>query len=117
MNALLVFVGGGLGALVRYGIAKNSSIGSGGFPWPTFWANTLACVILAVLVFGFPGIPEKYKLGIGTGLCGGLSTFSTFSLESQHLLQQGQVGIMLVYILASVLCCLTIFLGAYFLFR
>ncbi|TAE56040.1 MAG: fluoride efflux transporter CrcB [Bacteroidetes bacterium] len=107
-NWWLVFVGGGIGSMVRLAFSKMIPWTGQGFPWATFWANMLACVVMG-LGWAFlsrrPELPESWKILILTGFCGGFSTFSTFSLESLRLIQQGEWLMALSYVLASVLIC------------
>lgn len=108
MNFLLVFIGGGLGSILRYGISIWVQKPFEYFPIATFIANILACIVLVLAVAYFP---LKWDEGItrnalAIGFCGGLSTFSTFSLETFEMLQRGAFGWACLYILASVIICL-----------
>lgn len=105
---LAVFIGGGIGSVGRYGLSlwiQRMSFQTV-FPWATLIANVLACLVLALVIFVF-----KDKLGLNTslllatGFCGGLSTFSTFSLESVDLMHKQQYGILGIYVGASLLAC------------
>ncbi|MEL6636573.1 MAG: fluoride efflux transporter CrcB [Bacteroidota bacterium] len=117
MNAyLLVFIGGGLGSLCRFGIARLLHHFSwvSLFPWATFLANALSCVLLGSLVALLQknGPGATTKLLLITGFCGGFSTFSTFSNETFQLFQQGAVGYALLNVGGSLLVgLLGIFLG------
>ncbi len=114
INYLLVFLGGGLGSICRYGIAQFLNNQSYTFPYATFLANVLSCILLGFLV-GLTmkeGISGNQKLLMMTGFCGGFSTFSTFTNETFQLFQNGQIGTALLYVGASLmLCLLCIFIG------
>ena len=101
MNALLVFVGGGLGSVLRY--AVGLCIGAAAFPWVTLAVNV--CGSLAIGLFcGWSerfGWSEPVRLALTVGLCGGFTTFSTFSKESLALAQSGRWGAFAAYTLGS----------------
>jgi CrcB protein len=112
MNFLLVFIGGGLGAVLRYGI---------GILWPqhNIWTSTLLANLIAALIIGalYAWQPitktttsSTLWIFLAIGFCGGLSTFSTFSLEIFQWMQLEKWGQCLAYIaLNVVLCTLLIF--------
>ena len=110
----LVFLGGGLGSMCRYGIAHVMSYYQITFPIATFLANVLSCFVLGLMV-GLnlkTGINPAYKWLVMTGFCGGFSTFSTFTNETYLLLQSGQYSYVLANIIGSLLICLVfIYLG------
>jgi len=109
MNALWVFLGGGLGSVLRYGISMGAlKIGlNTGFPWATLLANGLACAFVGWLIhaLGFSTGSSKHALLV-IGFCGGLSTFSTFSVETVALVQQGRWDWAAAYVLLSLMMCL-----------
>lgn len=105
-----VFVGGGLGALLRYVIchyyAKSCSLS---FPFQTFGINVIGSFILGFLIYSInskTGFDNNLKLFLTVGFCGGLTTFSTFSLESVELFKHGKVLEFLFYTFGSVIICL-----------
>jgi len=108
MNFLFVFLGGGLGAIARYSISKIIPTGTNGFPFGTWVANIISCIILGFLLSKLleKELSTTYQLLLITGFCGGFSTFSTFSAETLQLLQNGQSHIAISYVAASILVCL-----------
>lgn len=105
MNLLWVFIGGGLGSLLRYAFGLWLRGQAEAFPWPTFAANLLSCLLLGLLA-GYAvrhDMPLSWRLLLLTGFCGGFSTFSTFSLETFQLLQLGRQLAALTYVVVSLL--------------
>ncbi len=109
-----VFIGGGLGSLARFGLSVWIKNPPGKFPWATFAANLLACLVLGLTL---AYLAQRSELTsylrplVLVGFCGGFSTFSTFSLETFKLLEGGQWGLALAYVMSSVFACLFIFWG------
>ena len=102
MNALYVFLGGGTGSVLRYLVGLW--IGSAAFPWATFAVNAVGS--LAIGLFGgwasrF-GWSEALRLSLTVGLCGGFTTFSTFSKDSLALIEGGSYGLFTLYAAGSV---------------
>jgi CrcB protein len=112
MAFLYVFLGGGLGSMARFGIAKMLAHYNFTFPWATFIANIFACIILGALTAyaAKNGISDTLRYTFMIGFCGGFSTFSTFSSETFKLIEQGQLPYAFANILFSVFICL---LGIY----
>ena len=109
-----VFIGGGIGSLLRYGVTRLLLALDlrGSFPWATFASNVLATAILAwVLLRMQPHFQQRPALSalITVGICGGFSTFSTFSYENFFLIREGFTGIAAANILINVFACLAIF--------
>lgn len=102
MNALMVFLGGGTGSVLRYFVGLWS--GTAAFPWATFTVNAVGS--LAIGLFGgwasrF-GWSESVRLSLTVGLCGGFTTFSTFSKESLALAEAGRWSAFAAYAIGSV---------------
>ena len=111
---LLVFVGGGLGSVTRYIIGILISPVQGRFPWATFVANALACLLLGYWIglHQSGNLSDQRRLLLTTGFCGGFSTFSTFTAESLRLWQNGQQVEAFAYVSGSLAICLVcLFLG------
>lgn len=90
---LAVSVGSVFGGLLRWGLSQKLNPLLPAIPPGTLAANLVAGYIVGVLVAVFaqaPGLSPEWRLLLITGFCGGLSTFSTFSIEIVSLLQRGQ---------------------------
>ncbi|MBP5601434.1 MAG: fluoride efflux transporter CrcB [Treponema sp.] len=106
MNCLLVALGGGVGACLRYLIGVIPLKEPFTFPVKTLLINLLGCFVIgliAALVVKNSSISPKTVLFIKTGLCGGFTTFSTFALETETLIKTGHIGIALLYVALSVI--------------
>lgn len=107
-NMLCVALGGAVGAVLRY--LASLLIGSaqkGCFPWATFAVNIAGCLAIgllaALLAQPAGGVrTEQLRLLLITGVCGGFTTFSTFSRESVALISEGHMGMFAAYAAGSV---------------
>lgn len=108
--AMLVFFGGGLGSLLRYGLGQwiPAVLGGRSFPLAILGANVLASILLGAAAGAFAGrlLSNELRLLVGVGFCGGLSTFSSFSVDTLLLFQQGRPGVALLNIGLNVVLCL-----------
>lgn len=105
VEAALVALGGAVGAVLRYGVGAcvQGSAGSSAVPWHTLVVNLLGCLLLGVLV-GWEmcyGLSQGSRALLIVGLCGGYTTFSTFSLECLRLLTAGAYMPLVVYLALS----------------
>jgi CrcB protein len=99
-----VAFGGALGSVARFLISKWLAWSV--FPWGTFAVNITGCFLIGILwawSMKNPSIPESVKLFLMTGICGGFTTFSTFSMESISLLREGKIFLFLAYSLGSLM--------------
>ena len=104
MNVLLVALGGGIGAALRYGISLLPI--SGEFPGATLLTNFIGAFVIGLIAVQAGKLSSGGVLFLKTGVCGGFTTFSTFSLESLTLLEHGRTGLFALYALLSVALCL-----------
>lgn len=95
-----VFLGGALGTLLRAGLLEAVGEGAPGWPWATFAVNMVGAFLLGYLVTVLPAT-KRYRPLLTTGLCGGLTTFSTLQLELLAMLEAGRAGLALGYLAAS----------------
>jgi fluoride exporter len=108
--ALLVFLGGGVGSVLRYGLSFwfPATMGGRTFPLAILGANVLASLMLGAVAGALASrlVSPELRLLLGVGFCGGLSTFSSFSVDTLLLLQQGRVGVALLNVGLNVVLCL-----------
>lgn len=100
-----VFAGGALGSLARAGLAEALPHAVTAWPWPTFLVNVAGAALLGYVVarLQHTAPPPTYRRSfLGTGLCGGLTTFSTLQLELVRMVDAGAWGLALGYAAASV---------------
>lgn len=107
MNALLVILGAGLGGGARHGVnlAVARLVPGLGFPLATLVINSLGSFLMGVLAEAFlmrGGESQSVRLFLTTGVLGGFTTFSTFSLDAVALYQRGEGTAAALYVLASV---------------
>lgn len=107
---LVVFVGGGLGSMLRHGVNLGAArIGGMSFPSGTLVANVTGCFVMGLLAgyFAFRGeANQTWRLFLLTGVLGGYTTFSAFSLDALLLYERGQAGLAALYVVSSVVLAL-----------
>ena len=119
LNILAVFIGGGIGASLRYliGVTCLNYLKTT-LPAATFTVNIAGCFILGFLYIYFTEkyqIPQNTKVALTAGFCGGLTTFSTFSLEVMEMIKNTQILHACIYIILSVFCgILAVYIGGNF---
>jgi fluoride exporter len=106
MNYLLVFIGGGLGSTLRYlvNIICPKLFGPA-FPYHTFIINISGSTVMGLIAgyLAFKGdAVASWRLFLMTGILGGYTTFSAFSLDTAVLYERGELGLALFYVLGSV---------------
>lgn len=114
MNYALVFLGAGVGGVLRYATGKAALAWLGpAFPWGTLTVNVVGCLVMGVLARAFPlETGEPYRLLLLTGVLGGFTTFSAFSLDTAMLFEASGAAYALIYVAASVLLSLAaVFVG------
>lgn len=97
--------GGVVGALARYGAGRWWPTPPGGFPWTTFGVNVVGCLLIGVLLVLVSDIFTSQRLVrpfLGTGVLGGFTTFSTYAVDAQRLVDGGHAGPALAYVVATV---------------
>jgi CrcB protein len=108
IETLLVFLGGGLGAAARHGVNLAAARWIGvDFPWGTFIVNVVGSTLMGMLAawFAFRSDPfwsNEMRLFATTGILGGFTTFSAFSLDAALLWEKHAFGLFAAYVLASV---------------
>jgi CrcB protein len=107
MGYAIVFLGGGLGAALRHGINLGAARWFAlGFPFGTLIVNVTGSLLMGLIAgyFAFKGdASQQWRLFLTTGVLGGYTTFSAFSLDAALLYERGEVSLAAVYVLGSVL--------------
>src|ERR1700761_8695418 len=119
LNPTVIFAvaaGGALGSVTRYlvGIASGRLFGTN-FPWGTLIINVTGSFLIGAFVGMFATrweLPQAVRIFLPVGICGGYTTFSTFSLDAWYLMERGQNAASLAYMLSSVVLSVIALIGA-----
>jgi CrcB protein len=116
MNYLLVFIGGGIGSSLRHTVnVVCPRLFGTAFPYHTFIINITGSIVMGLIAgyLAFKGdAAQSWRLFLMTGILGGYTTFSAFSLDAAALYERGEIGLSLLYVLGSVvLSILGLFAG------
>ncbi|NEA98497.1 fluoride efflux transporter CrcB [Streptomyces sp. SID13726] len=106
----VVALGGALGATARYALALHWPAPPGQFPWATFWTNVVGCAVIGVFMVVITEVRPAHRLVrpfFGTGVLGGFTTFSTYAVDIQRLVDHGHPATGLAYLAATLLAALT----------
>jgi CrcB protein len=109
-QALYVFLAGGIGALCRWGVGRAVASGAGvsNFPWATFSVNVVGSFLMGYLSWVLVNrlaVPKELQIAVLTGLLGGFTTFSAFSLEVIRYIERGAFVGAFTYVMFSVVIC------------
>ena len=118
---LAVAAGGALGSVARYlmGIGATRLFGLA-FPWGTLIINILGSFLIGAFVELFAlkwDLPQEGRVFLTVGICGGFTTFSTFSLDTWVLMERGEWWLATAYIAGSVVLSIGALIGALYLVR
>ncbi|MGE5641354.1 MAG: fluoride efflux transporter CrcB [Clostridia bacterium] len=113
---LAIAAGGALGSVARYLVGVGASKAFGlGFPWGTLIINIVGSFLIGAFVELFAlkwDLPQEARVFLTVGICGGFTTFSTFSLDAYVLIERGDLGLAGAYIAASVVLSIAALVGA-----
>lgn len=101
---MAIAVGGAAGTVIREVVERAAPSGPTGFPWATLAVNVAGSLLVGLVVVAAleRSAPSRYlRPLVGTGFCGGLTTFSTFAVETDRLVRAGNVGIAAAYVVVS----------------
>ncbi|MCD2178719.1 fluoride efflux transporter CrcB [Rhizobium sp. C1] len=116
MNYLIVFIGAGIGGVLRQGVnvATLKWLGPN-FPWGTLCVNIVGSLVMGLIAEYWAlksGLPQSARLFLTTGILGGFTTFSTFSLDTATIFERGETWLATGYAIASVVLSVgALFLG------
>jgi len=112
----VVALGGAIGAVARYAASLRWPAQGGGFPWTTFGINVVGCAVIGVFMVVVTDMWAAHRLVrpfFGTGVLGGFTTFSTYAVDIQKLVDAGHPRTALAYLAATLIAALAaVWLGA-----
>jgi fluoride exporter len=121
MLYLIVFIGAGIGGALRHGVNVGAARLFGyGFPFGTLIVNIAGSFLMGLLAgyFAFrPGIPQQFRLFLTTGILGGFTTFSAFSLDTALLIERHAFGMAAGYVVGSIAASVSALFFGLALFR
>jgi fluoride exporter len=113
----VIALGGGFGALARYGLAQLLPTQPGRFPWATFITNVVGCLLIGVLMVLVTEVFTAHRLVrpfLGVGVLGGFTTFSTYAVEIHALLRPGTALLAFTYLAGTLVAAmLAVLAGAW----
>lgn len=120
-HVLIVAAGGAIGASLRHltGLAALRLWGPG-FPWGTLAVNLVGSFVMGLVIEWLArrtGASNELRLFIATGILGGFTTFSAFSLDFAALWERGAIGIAMLYALVSVIGAIAALFAAFWMMR
>ncbi|MCB0459270.1 MAG: fluoride efflux transporter CrcB [Flavobacteriaceae bacterium] len=116
-QVLLVFLGGGVGSVLRYLVTRFLNNPTTGVPYGTFLVNIIGSFLIGIilgLALKNEALNQNHTLLLATGFCGGFTTFSAFAYENHLFLKSGNLTLLFGYTIASIVVgLLAVFLGIY----
>ncbi|NLU76680.1 fluoride efflux transporter CrcB [Streptomyces sp. HNM0575] len=104
-----VALGGAVGSGLRYGASLIWPVASGGVPWTTLWVNVTGCAVIGVFMVVISDVWAAHRLVrpfFGTGVLGGYTTFSTYAVDVERLVDAGRARAGLAYMTGTLLAAL-----------
>ena len=121
MLYLIIFIGAGIGGALRHGVnVASSRLWGFGFPYGTLAVNILGSFVMGLCAGYFllrPGLSQHLRLFLTTGVLGGFTTFSAFSLDTAVLVERHAYMLAAAYVLGSVIAAISSFFIGLALFR
>lgn len=116
-QVLLVFLGGGVGSVLRYVVTRFMNNPTTGVPYGTFLVNIIGSFLIGIilgLALKNEALDQNHTLLLATGFCGGFTTFSAFAYENHLFLKSGNLTLLFGYTIASIVVgLLAVLLGVY----